>query len=82
MNHIVVKGDTLSAIAKKYNTSVSVIQSLNPQIKDVNKIVVGQVIKLPSASATKDYFAIGKALENCLNDIENLESYKYLKNVL
>ena len=41
----VKNGDTLSAIAKKYNTTVSAIAKKN-NIKDVNKIYVGQVLKI------------------------------------
>ena len=41
----VKSGDTLSAIAKKYNTTVSAIAKKN-NIKDVNKIYVGQVLKI------------------------------------
>lgn len=45
--HSVVKGDTLSALAVKYDTTVAELKKLN-NIKDVNKIRVGQKIKLPS----------------------------------
>lgn len=41
----VKSGDTLSAIAKKYNTTVSAIAKKN-NIKDVNKIYVGQTLKI------------------------------------
>ncbi len=41
----VKSGDTLSAIAKKYNTTVTAIAKKN-SIKDVNKIYVGQVLKI------------------------------------
>lgn len=44
--HIVKKGETLGAIARKYDTSVSAIQKLN-DIKDPSKIRIGQKIKLP-----------------------------------
>lgn len=44
-DHEVIKGDTLGAIAKKYGKSVQDIQRLNPDIKDPNKISVGQKIK-------------------------------------
>jgi len=40
------KGDTLSAIAKRSNMDVQNILDLNPEIKDPNKISVGQTIKL------------------------------------
>ena len=43
--HTVEKGDTLFAIAQKYNTTVDILQSLN-SIEDVNMIFVGQVLKL------------------------------------
>lgn len=43
--YTVVKGDTLSKIASKYNTTVLELAKLN-NIKDVNKIYVGQKIKL------------------------------------
>lgn len=41
----VKKGDTLSAIAKKYNTSVSDIAKKN-NIKNINLIKIGQVLKI------------------------------------
>lgn len=44
--HIVAKGDTLSAIAKKYGTTVNALVALNG-IKNKNVIAVGQVIILP-----------------------------------
>lgn len=44
--HKVVKGDTLSKIAKKYNTSVSNIMKLNSSIKDANMICLGQQIRV------------------------------------
>ncbi len=46
----VISGDTLSAIAKKYNTTVSALATLN-KIPDINKIAIGQQIKLPSVTA-------------------------------
>lgn len=46
----VKKGDTLSKIAKAYNTSVSAIASAN-KIKDVNKIGVGQSLNIPTTTA-------------------------------
>lgn len=46
-SYTVKSGDTLSGIAAKYGTTVAALQSLNG-IKDVNKIYVGQVLKLPA----------------------------------
>lgn len=60
--YTVVKGDTLSAIAKKYNTTVSKLAELN-NISNVNLIYVGQVLKLdgsadPAATTTSYYVSI------------------------
>lgn len=43
---VVKPGDTLSELARKNNTTVSELASLN-NIKDVNKIYAGQSLKLP-----------------------------------
>ena len=43
VTHKVVRGDTLSALAKRYGTTVASIASLN-NIKNVNLIYVGQVL--------------------------------------
>lgn len=45
--YTVKSGDTLSAIAKKYKTTVTKIVKLNG-IKNANLIIVGQKIKIPS----------------------------------
>ena len=44
--HVVKSGDTLGAIAKKHGTTLATLKKLN-DIKNVNLIFVGQVIKLP-----------------------------------
>lgn len=46
VTYTVKAGDTLTAIAKKYGTTVKAIKELN-DIKDVNLIFVGQKIKIP-----------------------------------
>ncbi|WP_375769047.1 LysM peptidoglycan-binding domain-containing protein [Archangium gephyra] len=46
--HTVRRGDTLSALAKQYNTSVDKLAKAN-NIKDVNQIAVGQKLKLPDS---------------------------------
>lgn len=50
-NYIVLKGDTLSSIATKFDTTVSQLASLN-NITNVNRIYVGQLMKVPSSNAT------------------------------
>lgn len=42
------KGDNLSTIAKKFGVSVKDIMAANPDIKDANKIQIGQRINLPT----------------------------------
>lgn len=44
--YVVKKGDTLSGIAKKYDTSVAQIMKWNPIIKDKNKIMVGWKLRV------------------------------------
>ena len=44
--YTVKKGDTLSAIAVKYHTTVNKLVALNPHIKNPNLIYVGDVIRL------------------------------------
>lgn len=54
VTHKVVRGDTLSALAKKYGTTVNAIAKLN-NIKNVNLIYVGQVLYIsgkPSSTTT------------------------------
>ncbi|TWN12719.1 N-acetylmuramoyl-L-alanine amidase [Bacillus licheniformis] len=50
--YTVKKGDTLSAIAKANGVSVANLQSWN-NIKDPNKIMVGQVLKLTGSVSSK-----------------------------
>jgi hypothetical protein len=45
-------GDTLSGIAKRYNTSVSTLMGLNPYIKNANLIYTGNTLKLPGQTNT------------------------------
>src|SRR5574343_784355 len=44
------KGDTLSALAGKYGTSVNALLSANPQISNPNLIIAGASLNLPTAS--------------------------------
>lgn len=44
---IVKQGDTLSSIASQNKTTIQRLLQVNPQIKDPNKIQLGQHIKLP-----------------------------------
>lgn len=52
--YVVQRGDYLSKIARNCGVSLSTIISLNPQIKDINKIYAGQVIRLTSSGTIPD----------------------------
>lgn len=49
--HTVAAGDTLSAIAARYGASLDAVVNANPQIANPDRIEVGQVISLPTATA-------------------------------
>ena len=44
--YVVKRGDTLSAIARRYGTTVSRLMDLNPYIENPNLIYPGDVIRL------------------------------------
>ena len=48
--HIVVAGDTLSALAKEYGTTVEAIMEAN-DLSDAELIVIGQVLSIPVEEA-------------------------------
>ena len=84
MKYTVQKGDTLSAIAVLNNTTVNEIVKLNKEITDPNKIKVGQIITLPDKNEPEktNYSALGKKVEKCLSEIEQLPSFKAVMNAL
>ena len=49
--HIIVSGETLSKIADRYHLNLAELLAANPEIKDPNKIMVGQRVKIPDAAA-------------------------------
>lgn len=80
MTYTVKKGDTLSTIAKKYNTTVDILVSSNKGlIKDRNTIKVGWKLNIPQS---KNYTQIGKQVEIVLKDIEKLSSFNKLNSML
>ena len=52
--YTVVRGDTLSGIAKKYNTTYQKLAKYN-NISNPNLIIVGQKIKIPSTNTVVTY---------------------------
>lgn len=47
-SYSIVRGETLSGIATRFNTSVKHLLLINPTITDPDKIYIGQVIKVPN----------------------------------
>ncbi|MCY1046645.1 LysM domain-containing protein [Corallococcus sp. bb12-1] len=56
MSYRIQSGDTLSALAKRYNTSVGDLMKANPDIKDKNLIYAGKSLNIPGS---KDSFEPG-----------------------
>lgn len=50
---LVRSGDTLTALAKSFGTTMQNLLRLNPEIKNPNKIYVGQAIRTPSSQSKK-----------------------------
>ena len=59
--YTVKRGDTLSAIAKKYGTTVSALATLN-NIQNVNLIYVGQVLKIDGTPDPAKVTTAGQAI--------------------
>ena len=45
--YTVVKGDKLSVIASKHNTTIDFLMQINPEITNKNKIKIGQKLLVP-----------------------------------
>lgn len=45
--YIVQRGDTLSAIARRFRVTLAALIAANPQIRDPNLIFPGQIINIP-----------------------------------
>ena len=50
--YTVKSGDSLSTIARQYNTTITRLLELNPTITDVNRIYVGQTLTVPTTNTT------------------------------
>ena len=87
MLYTVKKGDTLSAIARKYGTTVEALASANG-IQNVGLIRVGQILKISAKEEPKpetkpvDNNLVYNALVTCLDAIEDLPEFKTLSGLL
>jgi len=59
--HTVVRGDTLSGIAKKYGTTAAKLAKYNG-IANPNMIVVGQKIRVPGAATSVNAVTVGSSV--------------------
>ena len=69
----VTKGDTLSDIAKKNKVTLRALLAANPQIKNANKIRIGQKIKLPDgkvagSKSNNPYARMSRTQMNMMNN--------------
>lgn len=81
----VKKGDTLSKIAKSYNTSVTAIQKANSKlIKNVNRISVGWVLEIPTPTQKKQnkHKQLITAVEKCVEVVEKLPEFEKVCELL
>ena len=80
-SHIVKSGDTLSAIALKYDTTVGALVASNG-IKNKDLIYPGQVVKIPDQKETPTNTQLYNAFITCLDAIEDLPEFKQLEALL
>ena len=77
ITYTVVKGDTLSGIARRYNTTVNELVKIN-NIKNPNLIYIGQKIKIPSnLKYFKKYTGKSVSIVDALNSLGEKSSYNY-----
>lgn len=85
MNYTVKRGDNLTKIAAQFGVSIIAIQAANPDlIKNIHSIKTGWVLNIPVEveelkPAKPD---LKTALNKCLADIEKLDSFKELSELL
>lgn len=77
VTYTVKKGDTLSKIAKAYGTTVNAIAKLNPDIKDVNKIYIGQKIVISGEAATTPSNPTSKPIVTHFGQLANSDREVY-----
>ncbi|MBF6605290.1 MAG: LysM peptidoglycan-binding domain-containing protein [Chloroflexi bacterium] len=53
LTYVIKAGDTLGRIASHFNVTQTQLLQANPQIKDPNRIAIGQVIVIPGSAASQ-----------------------------
>lgn len=78
----VVKGDTLTSIAKKYNTTVDELVKLN-NIKNKNFIKIGDILKIPTNNVKyfKKYTGNSVSIVDILKSLDEDYSYEYRNKI-
>lgn len=82
-NYVVVSGDSLYSIARKYNTTVDEIKRLNNLTS--NNLSIGQVLKIPSTNSNNNYinyvvvsgdslYAIARKYNTSVDEIKRLNN--------
>lgn len=79
ITYTVRKGDTLTAIAMSYNVTKDAILKANSIIKDPNLLITGWKLSIPTSEREME---IASCLKECMNDIDNLDSFKKLWNMI
>lgn len=78
MKYTVKEGDTLTGIAKKFDTTVGALHEANKTlVRNIHILKVGWVLNIPTKTVD-----VSTALNKCLKDIENLDSFKTLETML
>lgn len=82
IDYVVKSGDTLYAIARRYDTSVDTIKSLNNLSS--NTLQIGQVLKIPTSAGVNyityivkngdTLYAIARRYDRTVNEIKNLNN--------
>jgi LysM repeat protein len=72
--HVVMKGDSFSTIAKRYNVPIKAITASNPGV-DSTKLKIGQMLRIPAVSATAAMPA-GNVSEATSNGVDKVYTVK------
>ena len=82
IDYVVKSGDTMYAIARRFNTSVDTIKSLNNLSS--NTLQIGQVLKIPTSAGVNyityivkngdTLYAIARRYDKTVNEIKNLNN--------